>query len=177
MPRQGWRILGIIDDISEVAWKLDLAFGYRSFDVEGAGAPRTLLHAKAYELLKNKRAEPPQELIKSVRLWRFFSEYDVHATDFVALMQECNLPLEEIIEQVNKFFAANLTSQYREGQYPPYFINDKKTKEFKQAVKDLLRPMDAWLLRNGTAEPEQRSLPGRADRNPKRTLGFRPSGQ
>ena len=151
LPRQGWKLLGIMDDISEVAWKLDLAFGYRLFDAEGVKTPRVLLHDKAYGLLKNKRVEPPTDLMKSIRLWRFFSEYDVHATDFVALMKECNLGLDEIVEQVTKFFSGNLTSEYRDGQYPPYFVNDKKRKEFKQAVRDLLQPMDAWLLRKDIA--------------------------
>jgi len=159
VPRQGWKILGMIDDITEVAWKLDLAFGYRSLSTEGVQAPRVLLHAKAYDVLKRRRVEPPEGLIRAIRLWRFFSEYDVHATDFVALMKECNLTLEEIVEQVNRFFSSNLTSQYREGQYPPYFINDKKKKEYQQAVQELLRPMDAWLLRKVAPQvsPRQQS--------------------
>jgi hypothetical protein len=106
---------------------------------------RVLLHEKAYELLRSRIESPPQELIRSIRLWRFFSEYDVHATDSVALMKESGLTLDEVLEQVNKFFDMNLTSQYREAQYPPYFVNDKKRKEFQQAVRDLLRPMDEWL--------------------------------
>jgi len=158
VPLQGWKILGMIDDISEVAWKLDLAFGFRSFGAEGIQAPRVLLHEKAYEVLRAKRVEPPADLMRSIRLWRFFSEYDVHATDFVALMKECNLTLEEIVEQVGKFFSNGLTSQYRDGQYPPYFINDKKKKEFQQAVRDLLRPMDTWLLRKEMVQtPGQQS--------------------
>jgi len=156
VPRQGWKILGILDDISEVAWKLDLAFGYRPFGTDGVQAPRTLLHQKAYEVLKTRRVEPPKELVKSVRLWRFFSEYDVHATDFVALMRECDLELAEVVDQVGKFFSVDLTSQYREGQYPPYFINDKKRKEFQQAVRELLQPMDAWLLRKEAAKAAPR---------------------
>jgi DNA-binding transcriptional MerR regulator len=175
VPRQGWKILGMIEDISEVAWKLDLAFGYRSLGTEGVQGPRVLLHSKAYRVLKTRRVDPPPELIGFVRLWRFFSEYDVHSTDFVALMRECGLTLEEIVEQVNKFFSSDLTSQYREGQYPPYFINDKKKKEFQQAVRDLLSPMDAWLLRKEPAEAVARSLPGRPEWNPKRMLGHRSS--
>ena len=60
-------------------------------------------------------------------------------------MRECGLTLDDIQGQIAKFFASDLTSQYREGQYPPYFINAKKKKEFQEAVKDLLRPMDKWL--------------------------------
>ena len=177
VPRQGWKILGIMDDISEVAWKLDLAFGFRLFDAEGTKAPRVLLHEKAYGLLKDKRVEPPAALMKSIRLWRFFSEYDVHATDFVALLRECDLSLEEVLEQVNKFYSLGLTSQYREGQYPPYFINDKKTKEFQQAVRDLLQPMDVWLLRKDVAQPTPRPLPGNSEWNPKRMLGHQSSSR
>jgi hypothetical protein len=151
IPSQGWKVLGIVDDIMEVAWKLDLAFGYRSFGADGAQAPKVLLHPSAYKVLKARRTPPPEYLLKSIRQWRFFSEYDVHSTDFVALMRECNLTLEEVVEQVKVFFSKDLTSQYREGQYPPYFINDKKRKEFDQAVRELLRPMNAWLLRGQSA--------------------------
>ena len=147
VPSQGWKILGMIDDISEVAWKLDLAFGFRSFGPEGVKGPQVLLHRNAYESLGRRRVPPPTELMRSVRLWRFFSEYDVNSTDFVALMKDCSLSLEEVVRQVNAFFTAELTSQYREGQYPLYFINDKKKKEFQQAVRDLLQPMNSWLLR------------------------------
>jgi len=151
VPSQGWKVLGIIDDISEVAWKLDLAFGYRAFGPEGIRAPSTLLHLKAFDCLKAKKTALPEELLRTIRLWRFFSEYDVQSTDFVGLMKECNLTLDEVVGQVNKLFAGDLTSQYREGQYPPYFINDKKKKEFQQAVRALLEPMNAWLLRKEVA--------------------------
>ena len=151
IPSQGWKVLGIVDDVIEVAWKLDLAFGYRSFGTDGVQAPKVLLHKTAYEVLQSKREPPPEYLLKTIRLWRFFSEYDVHSTDFVALMRECNLTLEEVVEQVSVFFSSNLTSQYRDGQYPPYFINDKKKKEFDQAVRELLQPMNAWLQREQTA--------------------------
>ena len=146
MPRQGWKILTMMDDVTEVAWKLDLAFGFRPFGPDGIQAPRVLLHEKAYESLRRRTIPPPVEPMRSIRLWRFFSEYDVSSTDFVALMKECSLTLDEVVEQVQKFFALNLTSQYREAQYPPYFLNDKKKKEFKLAVADLLRPMDKWLM-------------------------------
>ena len=177
VPRQGWKMLGIMDDISAVAWKLDLAFGYRLFNAEGVKTPRVLLHERAYGLLQRRRVEPPPGLLKSIRLWKFFSDYDVHATDFVALMKDCDLSLDEIVGQVDKFFASSLTSQYREGQYPPYFVNDKKTKEFQLAVRDLLRPMDAWLLRQEMAKAAPRSLPGSTDWNPKRMLGLQPSSR
>jgi len=153
VPAKGWKILAMMDDLVEVSWKLDLAFGYRPFGPEGIQAPRVLLHAKAYEFLNSKKVVPPADVIRSVRLWRFFSEYDVEATDFVAVMKECGLTLEETLEQVKKFFDHDLTSQYREGQYPPYFVNDKKRKEFRQAVRDLLNPMDAWLSRTELPEP------------------------
>jgi len=151
IPSQGWKVLGIVDDVIEVAWKLDLAFGYRSFGTDGVQAPKVLLHKTAYEVLRSKREPPPGYLLKAIRLWRFFSEYDVNSTDFVALMRECNLTLEEVVEQVSVFFSSNLTSQYRDGQYPPYFINDKKKKEFDQAVRELLQPMNAWLQREQIA--------------------------
>ncbi len=146
VPRQGWRILGMMDDVTSVAWKLDLAFGFRPFGPEGVQGPRVLLHEEAFNILKAKKIMPPDDLLRSIRLWRFFSEYDVQATDFVALMKECELTLEEIVGQVNKFFDMNLTSQYREGQYPPYFITDKKKKEFEKAVRDLLLAVDQWLI-------------------------------
>jgi len=177
VPRQGWKILGMMDDISSVAWKLDLAFGFRLFDAEGVKTPRVLLHERAYELLKKRRVEPPTELMKSIRLWRFFSEYDAQATDFVSLMKECDLSLDEIVEQVGKFFSRGFTSEYRDGQYPPYFINDKKTKEFRLAVRDLLRPMDAWLLHQAMAQAAPRSLPGSTEWNPKRMLARRSSSR
>ena len=69
-------------------------------------------------------------------------------------MKECDLTLEEVVEQVQKFFDLGLTSQYRDGQYPPYFINDKKKKEFQAAVRGLLRLMDMWLSGGMTAEAE-----------------------
>jgi hypothetical protein len=162
VPSQGWKVLGIVDDISEVAWKLDLAFGYRSYGADGVEGPKTLLHRKAYDVLKAKMLPPPPALLRSIRLWRFFSEYDVQSTDFVALMKECNLTLEEVVEQVKTFFASNLTSQYREGQYPPYFIEDKKKKEFQQAVRELLQPMNVWLSRREVALSAPRSLYGKA---------------
>ncbi len=147
MPQHGWKVLDMMEDLTEVAWKLDLAFGFRPFGADGVGGQRALLHAKAYEVLKNRKQAPPEELRRLIRLWKFFSEYDVEATDFVALMKDCGLTLEEIIEQVKRFFALGLTSQYRDGQYPPYFIDEKKKKEFQAAVRGLLQPMDVWLSR------------------------------
>ena len=177
VPSQGWKILGIIDDISEVAWKLDLAFGFRSFGSDGVQAPRALLHRKAFETLQARKVTPPDELLKSIRFWRFFSEYDVHSTDFVALMRECSLSLEEVVGQVNKFFTDNITSQYREGQYPPYFINDKKRKEFQQAVRELLQPMNAWLLRRDISQPASQPVVVASQKTgkPARSSSRRPS--
>ena len=163
VPSQGWKVLDIVDDVSEVAWKLDLAFGYREYGADGVQGPRILLHRRAYDVLKTKAIPPPVELLKSIRLWRFFSEYDANSTDFVALMRECNLTLEEVVGQVNIFFASDLTSQYREGQYPPYFVNDKKKKEFQQAVRELLQPMNSWLLRKEVAQAAPRSRERKAE--------------
>ncbi len=159
IPRQGWKILSIMDDVTEVAWKLDLAFGYRPFGLEGVLGPRVLLHQRACEMLNSRKAPVPPELVKSIRLWRFFSEYDVESTDFVALMKDCDLTLEEIVGQVGKFFELGLTSQYRDGQYPPYFINDKKKKEFKLAVTALLHPMEVWLSRGEQKEVAPSAVP------------------
>ncbi len=156
VPNHGWNVLRTIEDLTEVAWQLDLAFGFRPFGQDGVQGKRVLLHERAYESLKGRRATPPEDLRKSIRLWKFFSEYDVQATDFVALMKDCDLTLEDILAQVAKFFAMDLTSQYREGQYPPYFVNEKKKKEFQAAVRDLLTPMDQWLSRR---EVTQESAP------------------
>lgn len=160
VPRQGWKILGMMDDVTEVAWKLDLAFGYRPFGPEGVQGLRVLLHERAYELLASKSEPLPPDLIRSIRLWRFFSEYDVSSTDFVSLMKECELALEEVVEQVRAFFELGLTSQYRDGQYPPFFVNDKKRKEFQAAVQDLLHPVDSWLSRvEGVQAPAPEAAP------------------
>ncbi len=147
LPQHGWSVLRMVDDLGVVALKLDIAFEYRQFGPEGIRGTRVLLHENAYESLKAKRESPPEDLAKLIRLWKFFSEYDVEATDFVALMEDCGLTLDDVLGQIQKFFSMNLTSQYREGQYPPYFINDKKQKEYQTAVRDLLRPMDEWLSR------------------------------
>ena len=152
VPRHGWNMLRFLNDLTAVALKLDLAFEYREFGTDGVRGTRILLHQKAYDSLKAKRVPPPDECRRSIRLWRFFSEYDVNSTDFVALMKECSLSLDEIQGQIAKFFALNLTSQYRDGQYPPYFINDKKKKEFQFAVAGLLSPMDEWLRGKELAE-------------------------
>ena len=119
IPRQGWKILGMIDDISEVALRLDLAFAYRPHGADGVRGTRVLLHERAYDSLGRAKVVPRDELVKSIRLWRFFSEYDSNSTDFVKLMKECVLTLEEVRGQIEKFSALDLTSQYREGQYPP----------------------------------------------------------
>lgn len=157
VPRHGWNVLRIVNDITDMAQRLGLAFSYGVLEPGKQKAEkRVLLHERAYELLKQKKVPPPQEAVQSVRLWRFFSEYDVNSTDFVALMEQCDLSLEEVVTQVQRFFSMDLTSQYRDGQYPPYFINKKKMKDFQAEVKGLLRPMDVWLSRElratGSAE-------------------------
>lgn len=154
VPGHGWNVLRMMDDLTEVAFKLDLAFGYREFGPEGVQGERVLLHKKAFESLKNKAVLPPESFRTKIKLWRFFSEYDVQSTDFVALMKECNLSLDEVIAQVQEFFAKDLTSQYRDGQYPPYFVNEKMKKEFAAEVRTLLAPMDNWL-REPQAEQTQ----------------------
>jgi hypothetical protein len=145
IPTYGWRILRMMEDLTEVAWKLDLAFGFRPVGPEGVLGPRVLLHEDAFEALKKRQVPPPEDLRTSIRLWKFFSQYDTESTNFEALMEECGLQVNDIAEQTKKFFALDLTSQFREGQYPPYFINDKKKKEFPVAVRSLLEPVEAWL--------------------------------
>ena len=151
VPRHGWRILRLINDITAIAWKLDLAFGFRPYGAGGIQRETALLHEKAYKALQSKAVLPPEEFRASVRLWKFFSEYDPEATDFVALTEECGISLDDVVGQVEKFFAKDLTSHYREGQYPPYFVNDKKKKEFQAEMRDLLNPMDSWLSRGESA--------------------------
>jgi hypothetical protein len=155
VPTFGWKILRMMEDLTEVAWKLDLAFGFRPMGPEGVLGPRVLLHEEAYQALKKRQVAPSEELRKSIRLWKFFSQYDTESTNFEALMEECGLQISDVAEQTKKFFAMDLTSQYREGQYPPYFINDKKKKEFAVAVRNLLAPMEAWLSRTDTQTQQQ----------------------
>jgi hypothetical protein len=164
VPHHGYKVLGMMDDIIAVATKLDLAFGFRPVRPEGVGGEKVLLHEDAYLLLKERGTRPPEELLRSIRLWRFFSEYDVHGTDFVALMRDCGLSLDDVSEQVRAFFGRDLTSQYRESQYPPYFINPKKKKEFQAAVRELLVPMEVWISENATAiQPLQSEGPRRGE--------------
>lgn len=167
VPRHGWNVLRLIDDIVEVAWKLDLAFGFRAFGPKGPEGERVLLHPKVYESLKGLCEVPPEALLRGIRVWRFFSEYDIEASDIVELMKECGVSLEEVVAQVDKFFEKGLTSKYRDGQYPPYFINDKMKKEFKIEVRTLLHPMEAWLSRSDELEaPEaQTAIPANLPRS------------
>jgi DNA-binding transcriptional ArsR family regulator len=158
VPKHGWNVLRLIDDIIEVAWKLDLAFGFRPFGLTGAEGERVLLHPKAYESLKALSQAPPEALLQGIRVWKFFSEYDIEGSDIVELMNECGVTLDEVVAQVDKFFEKGLTSKYRDGQYPPYFINDKMKKEFRIEVRTLLHPMEAWLSRSevtGAPEPHK----------------------
>jgi hypothetical protein len=147
VPRHGWNVQRIIGDVSAIAWELDLAFGFRPYSPEGIGGEMALLHERAFEALQRKALPPPQEAVNAIKFWKFFSEYDVKSTNFEALIARCGLNLKQVQEQTDRFFAKNLTSQYREGQYPPYFVNDKKKKEFREEVESLLQPMDAWLSR------------------------------
>jgi hypothetical protein len=155
VQQHGWNVLKMIDDVAQVALSLDLAFGFRSFGPDGVKGKRVLLHEAAFGALGSRMALPPAEAKKGIRLWKFFSEYDVRSTDFVAVMRECGLSLNEVVDQLKKFNSEGITSEYREGQYPPYFINDKKKDEFLVAVKDLLGPMDQWLSRR---EPVKESV-------------------
>jgi hypothetical protein len=145
IPRHGWAVLKNLEDLTEVALRLDLAFEFRPFGPDGVGAKMVLMHRNAFSALARKAVHPPQDLILGIRLWKFFSEFDPQDTDVVPLMKECGLTLEEVVGAVDSFFAMDLTSKFRDGQYPPYFVNEKKGKEFKEAVRGLLAPMDAWL--------------------------------
>ena len=145
IPRHGWNLMRIIDDMVEVAWSLDLAFGFRPYGANGVENERVLLHERAFEALRHRASNPPEGFRKSIGLWRLFSEYDVVSTDFVWLMQGCGLTLDDVAEQVDLFFAKNLTTKYRDAQYPPYFVNQKMKKEFEAEVKQLLAPLDVWL--------------------------------
>jgi len=185
MPRHGWNILRLIDDLTAIAWKLDLAFGFRPYGPDGVKGEQALLHEQAFEALRQRAVVPPEDCTKGIRLWRFFSEYDANTTDFVALMKESDLTLEEVVEQVDRFFEKGLTTKYREGQYPPYFVIDKKKKEFQEEVKALLTPIDAWLSRKEVSQEgvgqlsapvdEVRSGEGRAS-GPAQLLVARQSG-
>ncbi len=146
-PAHGWNVLRIIDDIISVAWKLDLAFGFRPFGPDGVQGQRALLHTKAYKRLKKKAVVPPEALRNGIKLWRFFTEYRPEESEFVALMKECGLTLDDVKDQIAEFAVKGLTSEYREGQYPPFLVNEKTKKEYNEAVGRLLRPMDAWLSR------------------------------
>ena len=158
-PHQGKKMLEVLDDIGAEAGRLGLAQVFRPFGPEGVLSPRLLLHQRAFEALNSRRSPPPASAVRSVRLWRFFSEYDVNATNFVALMKECGLSLEEIVGQVGRFFELGLTSEYRDSQYPPYFIAFKKKDEFQAAVRDLLLPMGSWLSRGQRAVPAEAHSP------------------
>lgn len=147
LPAHGWNVLRMVDDIVAVAWKLDLAFGFRPFGPNGAEGQRVLVHKKAFQRLKDKGVVPPEELRVGINLWKFFSEYRPEESDFVSLMKDCGLTLEEVKRQISAFALKGLTSEFREGQYPPFLVNDKAKKEYQQAVGMLLAPMDLWLSR------------------------------
>ena len=146
----GWNILRLMDDIVEVGWALDLAFGYRSFGPGGIEGNRTLLHKKAYESLKRRAVVPSDSIITGIKLWKFFSRFEPAETDVVELMKECGVTLKEVQRQVKAFYEKGLTSPYRDSQYPPYLVVDKMKKQYQEEVRGLLSPMEAFL---GRKEP------------------------
>ncbi len=165
VPAHGWNVLRIVEDIAAVAWKLDLAFGFRPFGPDGVEGERALLHKKAYETLKEKAVVPPEIVRNGINLWRFFSEYRAEESDFVRLMKECGLTLDEAKKQIAAFASEGLSSEYREGQYPPFLVNEKTKKQYDQAVGRLLAPMDAWLVRRDIPIlPEIHAASARPDR-------------
>jgi hypothetical protein len=147
----GWNVLKLIDDIVDVGWALDLAFGYRSFCPGGIEGNRTLLHKKAYESLKKRAVVPSDSIITGIKLWKFFSRFEPAETDVVALMKECGVTLEEVERQVKAFYEKGLTSPYRDSQYPPYLVVDKMKKQYQEEVRGLLSPMEAFLSRQAPA--------------------------
>jgi hypothetical protein len=147
----GWNILRLIDDIVAVGWALDLAFGYRSFGPGGIEGNRTLLHKKAYESLKRQAAVPPDSIITGIKLWKLFSQFEPAETDFVKLMKECDVTIEEVQRQVGTFYEKGLTSRYRDTQYPPFLLVEKMKKQYQEEVRRLLNPMEAWLTRKELA--------------------------
>ena len=147
----GWNILRLIDDIVAVGWALDLAFGYRSFGPGGIEGNRTLLHKKAYESLKRQAAVPPDSIITGIKLWKLFSQFEPAETDFVKLMKECDVTIEEVQRQVGTFYEKGLTSRYRDTQYPPFLLVEKMKKQYQEEVRRLLNPMEVWLTRKELA--------------------------
>ena len=147
----GWNILRLIDDIIAVGWALDLAFGYRSFGPSGIEGNRTLLHKKAYESLKRRASVPPDSIVTGIKLWKFFSQFEPAETDFVKLMKECDVTIEEVQRQVNALYEKGLTSPYRDSQYPPFLVADKMKKQYQEEVRGLLSPMETWLTRKESA--------------------------
>ena len=146
-PAHGWNVLRIIDDLVSIAWKLDLAFGFRPFGTGGIEGQRALLHKRAFERLKERGVVPPESLRNGIRLWRFFTEYRPEESDIVALMRDCGVTIDDIKYQIAEFAKGSLTSEYREGQYPPFLVNEKMKKQYEEAVTRLIRPMDRWLSR------------------------------
>lgn len=149
----GRNILRMIDDVITVGYELDLAFGFRTFGQKGAEGQRTLLHKRAYESLKSRADMPPYSFLAGIRLWKFFSLYEPYESEFVKMMKECGLTLEEVKAQIGAFQEKGLTTQYRESQYPPYLVVDKMKKQYQEAVRDLLTPMASWLSRRDVGQP------------------------
>lgn len=155
----GWSLLRLIDDVVAVGWALDLAFGYRSFSPAGIEGERTVLHKKAYEALKKRAVVPPDSMLTGIKLWRFFSQFEPAETEFVKLMDECGVSLEEVQRQVKAFYEKGLTSPYRESQYPPFLIADKMKKQYQAEVRGLLSPMEMWLRKREPALEVSRTEP------------------
>ena len=143
----GWDVLRLIEDVMAVGYAVDLAFGYRPFDAANIESQRTLLHKKAFESLKEKAKVAPEAYRRGIKLWKFFTEFEPAESDVVKLLGECGLSPEEVEVQVGAFHDAGLTTAYRATQYPPFLVVDKRKKDFEVAVRELLSPMEAWLLR------------------------------
>ena len=156
----GWNILRIIDDIVAVGWALDLAFGYRPFGAEGIDSQRTLIHKKAFEALKAHAEVPPDAHRTGIKLWKFFSEFEPAESDIVDLMKECGVGLEEVRSQVAKFYDLGITTAFRESQYPPFMVVEKMKKRYDEAVRELLSPMEQWLMRKEPSPAEPEPVPG-----------------
>ena len=153
MENVGGNILRIIDDVVTVGYELDLAFGFRVFGRQGVEGQRTLLHKRAYESLKRRAEVPPYSFLAGIRLWKFLSQYDPFESDFVKMMNNCGLTLEEVRAQIDAFHEKGLTTQYRESQYPPYLVVERMRKQYQDAIKGLLAPMMSWLSRRELFQP------------------------
>ncbi len=151
IPDIGWNILRMVDDIISIGYALDLAFAFRRFGPNGIEGERTLIHRKAYETLKERALVPPETVRNGINVWRFFVEYDPNASDIVQLMKDCGVSLDEVQTQIGDFYRKGLTTPYREGQYPPFLVLDKMKEQYREEVRRILNPMEAWLTRRELA--------------------------